>query len=185
MLAAIGVILGLLPTILSMVGLSVIETGVLALRQHFFAFLLALSSPAALPSRTLDYRNSKELLQQRLLCYRLKADAMFTVHRRVLPGLQYVLATAAVANLAHVTWELFTKTVTANSAVTKYLPGLWVATSVVIHVNDAWAVRLRISITAQQILSSRMEDQCSTVTSDTPPQVRNTALYSRLLARVY
>jgi hypothetical protein len=146
MFASAGVLLALLPTTLSLAGPSTIETGILAQRRPFLAFLLALCSPAASPIRTIDYRDPQELLRRKPDIYRIKADGISVAARRVISGLEYLLTTAAIANVAHVTWELSVKTVTAVSTVTEFLPALWVATSVIIHILGAWAVRLRTSI---------------------------------------
>lgn len=146
MLATAGVLLGLLPTTLSLVGSSNIETGVLALRRPFLAFLLALGSPAVSPIRTFDYRSPRELLQRSPDNYHVKMVRLSGTMRRVTLSLEYLFTIVAIVNLAHVTWELSLRTVTAVAAVTDYLPILWVATSIIIHMLGAWAVRLRVSI---------------------------------------
>lgn len=61
-------------------------------------------------------------------------------------GLEYLFTIAAIVNVAHVTWELSIKTVTAVATESEYLLALWVATSVIIHIFGAWAVSCRMSI---------------------------------------
>jgi hypothetical protein len=146
MLAAAGVLLGLLPTTLSLVGPSIVETGILAQRRPFLAFLLAFCSPSASPIKTFDYCSPRELLQQRPGGYRVSVNGISIISRSTISVLEYLLTGAALANLALVTWELSIKTVTAVAAVTAYLPALWVSTSIIIHVLGAWAVKLRVSI---------------------------------------
>jgi len=150
MLAVSGVLLGLLPTTLSLVGSSNVETGVLALRRPLLACLLALSSPAVSPIRTFEYHSPRELLQRRPDSYRVNSAELSRPARIAISTAQYVCATAAIVNVVHVTWEFSMRTVTAIAAVTEYLPGLWVATTVVIHVFGAWAVRLRTGILASE-----------------------------------
>ncbi|KAL2131282.1 hypothetical protein VTI74DRAFT_5313 [Chaetomium olivicolor] len=57
-----GVLLGLLPTILSLAGPGTAETGLLAQRRPFLASLIALGSPAVSPHRMFMSSNPAELL---------------------------------------------------------------------------------------------------------------------------
>ena len=61
--AAAAVLLGLLPTTLSLVGSSTIETGLLALRRPALAGLLAAGAPAVSPIRTFEYCDPKDILR--------------------------------------------------------------------------------------------------------------------------
>lgn len=54
-MAAAGVLLGLLPTILSFVGSNTTQTALLALRRPLLALLVATGAPAVAPTRTFEY----------------------------------------------------------------------------------------------------------------------------------
>lgn len=54
-LAAASVLLGLLPTILGMVGSNTVEIGLLALQRPVLAFLLSLGAPVISPIRSFEY----------------------------------------------------------------------------------------------------------------------------------
>ncbi|KAH6854688.1 hypothetical protein B0I37DRAFT_349976 [Chaetomium sp. MPI-CAGE-AT-0009] len=61
-MGAAGVLLGLLPTILSLAGPDIAETGLLAQHRPFLALLIALGSPAVSPSRMFRPTSPAKLL---------------------------------------------------------------------------------------------------------------------------
>lgn len=63
-MAAAAVLLGLLPTTLSLIGSNTVETGVLALRRPFLATLLAAGTPAVVPMRMFDYDDPVKLMNK-------------------------------------------------------------------------------------------------------------------------
>ena len=56
-LAAAGVLLGLLPSILALVASSFVESGPLSMRRPVLGFLLALGSPVVSPIRIFDFQD--------------------------------------------------------------------------------------------------------------------------------
>src|SRR5271168_4649706 len=129
-MAAAAVLLGLLPTTLGLVGSTTMEVGLVALRRPLLAFLLAAGAPAVSPIRTFDYVDPKELLQKK------PAIAL----------LQYVVAAAAVLNLATVSYELCIRTVCSFAPETAYEPALWAFLAVAVHLFGSWSVYLRVRI---------------------------------------
>ncbi|KAJ6186461.1 hypothetical protein N7519_007762 [Penicillium mononematosum] len=103
-MAAAGVILGLLPTTLCLVGSSTAETGLLALRRPLLSLLLVCGAPVASPIRTFEYRGPIDLVRKRSKS--IDASRFTPLSAAVIVALQYIFAFLAVANLAHVSWEL-------------------------------------------------------------------------------
>lgn len=120
-LAAASVLLGLLPTILGMVGSNTTEIGLLALRQPVFAFLLSLGAPVISPIRSFEYRDPFELLQ-----FKKNDIRPFVNRRQLLYCIEYVVIFAAIGNVIHVTWQLCVYSLCAFSGSTQWLPALYV-----------------------------------------------------------
>ncbi|OGE49894.1 hypothetical protein PENARI_c019G11500 [Penicillium arizonense] len=102
-MASAGVILGLLPTTLSLVGSTTVETGLLALRRPFLSLLLACGTPAVSPVRSFEYRDPIDLLRRTPTT--IDIPKFNPMSATVIVIFQYIFALAAVANLAHVSWE--------------------------------------------------------------------------------
>ncbi|KIW24268.1 uncharacterized protein PV07_09995 [Cladophialophora immunda] len=145
-MAAAAVLLGLLPTTLGLVGSTTVEVGLVALRRPFLSFLLAAGAPAVSPIRTFDYIDTTELLERKPKTVRIKQmsrPAGFCVSL-----FQYVMAAAAVVNLAFVSYEICVRTICSFAPETAYLPALWAFLAVAVHFFGTWSVycRTRISI---------------------------------------
>ena len=63
-MAAASVLLGLLPTILSLAGSSTVEVGLVALQRPLLALLLGTASPAVNPLRTFEYGAPARLMSR-------------------------------------------------------------------------------------------------------------------------
>lgn len=140
-MASASVVLGILPTTLGLVGSTTAETGFLALRRPLLSLLLACGTPAVSPVRTFEYRDPIDLLRTKhnsinVPKFKPKTAAIIVI-------LQYVLALLAVANLAHVSWELSVKTVCSFSSDSAFQPALWGFLALVIHFAGCLAVVLR------------------------------------------
>ncbi|KAL6415677.1 hypothetical protein AUP68_02243 [Ilyonectria robusta] len=152
-LAAASVLLGLLPTILGMVGSNTTEIGLLALRQPVFAFLLSLGAPVISPIRSFEYRDPFELLQ-------LKKDDIrpFVNWRRLLYFVEYLVTFTAVGNVVHVTWQLSVSSLCAFSGSSQWLPAFWFGISVIPHFFGAYAVRLRFKKSDIPIIKALLDE---------------------------
>ena len=142
-MASAAIFLGLLPTTLSLVGPSTVETGLLALRRPLLSLLLASGAPAVSPIRTFEYRLPAELIRKRP--DGIDAPRFTSRSAAILASLEYLFACAAVVNLAHVSWELGFKTVCSFSSETNFLPALWTFLALSVHIIGTVAVILRVS----------------------------------------
>jgi hypothetical protein len=143
-MAAAAVVLGLLPTTLGLVGSTTMEVGLVALRRPFLAFLLAAGAPAVSPIRTFDYVDSKELLQKKPGS--VKVFSMGPTRKPAVALLQYVVAAAAVLNLATVSYGLCIRTVSSFTPETAYEPALWAFLAVAVHLFGTLSVHIRVRI---------------------------------------
>jgi hypothetical protein len=144
--ASAAVLLGIMPTTLGLVGSNTVETALLALRRPILALLLAGGAPTVSPLRSFDYGQPHEVLAKPFK-HRgfpdLKSSPGFAV---ALALLEYVFAGIAVANLAHVCWQLSDLAVCGFAPETAYLPLLWAFLALVVHLFGAITNRLRISL---------------------------------------
>ncbi|KAE8418853.1 hypothetical protein BDV36DRAFT_294708 [Aspergillus pseudocaelatus] len=146
-MAAAGVLLGLLPTILSLAGSSTVETGLLAQRRPFLALLLAAGAPAVSPIRTFDYRDPLQLLCSSSDSIQLLPVLQSRgIWRFAIIPIQYLLAMGAVANVAHASWQLGVQTLCSFSTETTFHPLLWAFSALILDILGAIAVKLRIRI---------------------------------------
>lgn len=138
------VLLGLLPGMLALAGFTTIEIGVLALRRPLLAFLLAAGSPAANPLRTAAYKGSSDIFEWSA-CGNF-VSGLDRGWRRLIAAAQYLLALAAIANLALLCWELGVRTVLAWSPNSVVYPGVWALLAVGMHISGVIAVSLRVRL---------------------------------------
>ncbi|KAF2718658.1 hypothetical protein K431DRAFT_296658 [Polychaeton citri CBS 116435] len=140
-MASAAVLLGLLPTILAMVGSSTIETGILALKRPVLAFFLAAGTPSVNPIRTFEYHDPQEILQLRDGALRM--PELSGVMVTAVGVTQYLLAFGAVGNLAVVSYQLSVQTICSFAQETAFLPALYAFLAVAIHIAGSTAVALR------------------------------------------
>ncbi|KAL2135821.1 hypothetical protein VTI74DRAFT_6750 [Chaetomium olivicolor] len=169
-MAAAAVLLGLLPTTLSLIGSNTIETGVLALRRPVLAGLLAAGAPSVAPMRMFEYDDPAELLLGGTGGGSAAAglvDAVMVattrrsgVLRLVVVVLEYLVAAAAVANLAHLSYLLSVQAVCSFSSETAFHPALWAALALALHVWGAMAVRLRVCLRKEDAGSGGEGEGC-------------------------
>lgn len=137
-----SVLLGLLPTILSYVGPSYVEVGLLAQRRLLLALLVAAGSPAVSPIRTIDYQNPKQLLELNPgSIAEFEPTGGFEI---VVSALEYTVVFAAIANLIVVTWQLCIRTICNFGTNIIWFPVLWPAFAVLIHIVAMIAVRSKV-----------------------------------------
>ncbi|KAI1733655.1 hypothetical protein F4680DRAFT_454718 [Xylaria scruposa] len=144
-MAAAAVVLGLLPTTLSLAGCNTAEIGLLALRRPILALLLATGAPSVSPIRAFEYREPIHMLRDGIVGFK----AIFKLHESwamALVFLQYFLVLGATANLVHVSWELGSQTVISFSSDSSYQPLLWYLFTLVIHTFGTLTVYLRVSL---------------------------------------
>ncbi|KAJ2985236.1 hypothetical protein NUW58_g5644 [Xylaria curta] len=144
-IAAAAVVLGLLPTTLSLAGSSTAEIGLLALRRPILALFLSTGAPAVSPIRAFDYREPIHMLRDGgagfIAMFKLSEPWAIT-----LSILQYVVVIGATANLIQVSWTLGTQAVISFCSDNPYQPLLWSLFALIIHVFGTIAVHLRVRL---------------------------------------
>jgi hypothetical protein len=146
-MASAQVLLGLMPTILAVLGSSLQETAMLFVlgKRPLLALCLSVGSPAVYFDRTFHYRQQIESLERAKdwapsLNAFLKGNFGITL-------IEYVLALAAIANIGYLSYELTDKVSFSFAQNTGYLPVIWAFVGAVIHLLGALALWLRTSVT--------------------------------------
>ncbi|KAI1816652.1 hypothetical protein GGS20DRAFT_201955 [Poronia punctata] len=139
------VLLGVTPPILATLGASTDELAMLSVigRRPLLGLLLAFGSPSVYMDRVFDFRQPEMILaptRGRYHAYR--PDTKFKMF--LLTSLQYVLALAAVTNIAVLNWQLGVGTLCAWWPETIFGPLVWGVLSVPIHLGGIFSVRLRL-----------------------------------------
>ena len=145
-MAAASVVLGLLPTILSLAGSSTVEVGLVALQRPLLALLLGTTSPAVNPLRTFEYGAPASLMSRK--DYSAEPPTIPAYLRQPVSGMQYALALAAIFNVAMVTYSLSIQTYSVSN---QYVPIIliWMCLGIFIHILGAVALRLRLKIVVE------------------------------------
>lgn len=123
------------------------QTGLLAQRRPFLAFLLAVGAPAVSIIRTFDYRDPLQVV-----CTSSDSNHLLpALHPRrtwcfATILVQYLLAVSAVVNVAHTSWQLCVQTLCSFSTETTFHRLLWTFSALIIHILGAIAVNRRIRI---------------------------------------
>ncbi|MCJ1376726.1 hypothetical protein MMC20_007971 [Loxospora ochrophaea] len=131
-MARAGVILGLMPTLLSNFGPTPAESSLLMLERPILAVLLAVGSPAMYLSRPFDNYEPLEPLSRPSI--RFPAALMTSRAFPVVNIVRYFLATSAAANVITVSLELGRKTVMVWKKPNSYLPLTWALLPVAGHI---------------------------------------------------
>jgi hypothetical protein len=131
-MASANVVLGLLPTILALLGSTTPELALLSSRRPLLALLLSIGSPTVNPIRTFEYHDPIEALRQgrgvvgqNLFCSDHKS--------RLLVVFELITTGAALANIWTVSLQLGQRTVNTRSCNSIWLEMLWVGLAVIIH----------------------------------------------------
>ncbi|KAF2489027.1 hypothetical protein BU16DRAFT_532053 [Lophium mytilinum] len=142
-----GVVLGLMPTLLSTIGLSVAETSLLSSYRPLLSFLLSLGAPAVWPTRLLEYSDPTHVLcggssvseggssRGSMLAFRISPRWAGIAHP--LSAAQYLLAAGAAANVMSTSVELGRKTILSWDCTVTFGPLLWGTLACVVHVVSA------------------------------------------------
>ncbi|KAI0411495.1 hypothetical protein F5X98DRAFT_357095 [Xylaria grammica] len=145
-IAASSVALGLLPTILSLLGPSITDQAVLSMRRPLLAFLLAAGSPAVNPQLRDEYT---ALIERKLSS---GANITRTGPRRsvwskrvILVSLvEHAAALGAMLNIAILAYQLSIFAVTSFAVRWGYLPALWAGLTLLIHGASFLALRVKV-----------------------------------------
>lgn len=130
-----GIMLGILPTLLSWIGVSISETALLSAHRPILSFLLSLAAPAIWPTRVFEYSNPADLLAT--------GPGKLELHRLgpwkagLLSALEYTFAIAAVVNIFLLSWDMGNKTILSWGCTNVVGPLLWTSLAAVLHAISA------------------------------------------------
>jgi hypothetical protein len=144
-MASAAVLLGIMPFALSVLGSSSEESALLYVisRRPVLTTLLLAGGPVLTALRPFEFKNPVDILRAREgRFYSLRIGPPW-----VILLLEYTVALAAVANVVHVTYQLGVGVITMILPDSSYLPGLWAATGIVVHIIGALCLKSRLRLT--------------------------------------
>ena len=139
-MASAAVILGLTPTILTMLGCRTTEIALLSTRRPFLSLLLALGSPSAVPVRTYEYDDVFEILKTN---ENPRQDTKSFLRKVLEVVAGYLLAIGAILNVAVVSYELGQKALFNFACNQATLASVWAFLAVLVQIFGCVAFQLR------------------------------------------
>jgi hypothetical protein len=130
-MASAGIILGLMPYLLSYLGPSISESGIVMLRRPFLAVLLVIGGPSIYPARVSEHYDSFEALKPVSWSHTAISPAWRT--RAIIAVVEFSIAGIAAANTVIICLELGFKTIITWKKRQTYLPIMWVFLSLFVH----------------------------------------------------
>lgn len=155
-MASAGVVLGLMPSLLSSLGPTLAESSLLMLERPLLSSLLVLGGPALYPFRPFDHQDPLEALKQpsRTLP---RIPSSHGAHLMI-SLVQYLLALAAAVNVVTVSLQLGVQTVVTWKKDQSYYPLAWVILPLAIHLIAT--ARLHASLKKVRILPESQLPRC-------------------------
>ncbi|KAH7261944.1 hypothetical protein BKA59DRAFT_7277 [Fusarium tricinctum] len=144
-LASAAVILGLAPSVLQLMSASYLDTAVLAYRRPGLAFLLSMASSGVRPLTATEYDDFVTTMGTDPFHTNFGKPRSFWIPT-VVSILEYLVAIGAVANNAYLTYQLSVWAVCTFSPAEDFLPAVWTAAALAIHLAGYLAARLRITV---------------------------------------
>lgn len=105
--ASTAVLLGMIPSVLSILGSSPVELSLLSTRRPMLSLLLVLGAPVVNPIRLFDYINPEAILKSS--SESANTEGKNRIPPRIVALLQHLFAFGAAANIAIIAFELNTK----------------------------------------------------------------------------
>lgn len=138
------VLLGVTPTILAILGSSYTELALLNIvaKRPMLSYLLALGSPSVYMSRAFEYTDPATLLQDRR--GRLRQHNWTGWKLQLLMVGEYVVALAAISNIALMNWHLGIRTVCSIWSDNVIAPILWSTLTVVAHAMGSMLLGMQV-----------------------------------------
>jgi hypothetical protein len=142
-----SLVLGLSPILLSSIGPTVSEIGLLSLRRPILSLLLTFGTVGVYPSRILSYMEDSALdiiaEPTTLAVFLNKTLVHDTIRRRAtaISVAQYVMVALAVFNVTYTSWQLGVATVLNFVCQSSFMPLIWTTLPVFIHLPAALALR--------------------------------------------
>jgi hypothetical protein len=142
-MASSSVVLGLMPTILSLLGTTTPELALLSSRRPLLAFFLSIGSPPVNPIRAFDYHQPIEALKHGKSLLGGKFQLKYS---RLIVLLELIATGAAFANIWTVTLQLGQWTVISTGCGFIWKEMIWVGSAVVIHLFGTLAFSFRTKV---------------------------------------
>ena len=139
-MASAGVVLGLMPSLLSSFGPTMEESWTLVLERPLLASLLAIGAPAFYPFRRHDHQDPLEALKQPF--QKLPRVASIWWAHLLISLMQYLLATAAAVNVVALSLQLGLKTVVTWKKAQSTLPLVWATLPLAVHICAIFRIDL-------------------------------------------
>jgi len=133
-----------MPFALSVLGSSSEESALLYVisRRPVLTTLLLAGSPVVVALRPFEFKDPVGILRSREgRFYSLKVGPSW-----IILALEYLIALASVANVVHVTYQLGVGVITMILPDSSYLPGLWGAAGILVHVIGAMCLKSRLRL---------------------------------------
>ncbi|KAF7507668.1 hypothetical protein GJ744_010221 [Endocarpon pusillum] len=134
-MASAGIVLGLMPSLLSSFGPTLAESSTLVLERPFLSLLLAIGAPAFYPFRAFDDQHPFEALKRPFRTLQHISSSRWP--HVLIKLLQYLLALAGAVNVVETSLQLGMKTVVTWKKDQSYLPLVWVLLPLAIHLFAA------------------------------------------------
>jgi len=143
-MASAAVLLGIMPFALSVLGSSSEESALLYVisRRPLLTTLLLAGAPVVVALRPFEYKDPYLIIQSR----ERRFHSLRLGPKWLILVLEYGLALASVANVVHVTYQLGAGVTTMILPEASYLPGLWAATGILVHVIGAMCLKSRLRL---------------------------------------
>ncbi|RBR09656.1 uncharacterized protein FIESC28_09768 [Fusarium coffeatum] len=144
-LASSAVILGLAPAILQLMSASYLDTAMLSFRRPGLAFLLSMASSGVRPLGAGEYDGYIDTMGTEPFRTNFGRPHSSSIPAFV-SGLEYTVATAAVANNAYLAYQLSTWAVCTFAPGQDFLPAVWTVAAVAIHLVGYIAAGLKVTV---------------------------------------
>ncbi|KAM0555060.1 hypothetical protein ACHAPJ_006409 [Fusarium lateritium] len=144
-LASAAVILGLAPSMLQLMSASYLDTAILAFRRPGLSLLLAMSSSGVRPLTATEYDDFVKTMGNDPFHTNF-GNPQSVWAPTVVSLLEYVFAAASVANNAHLAYQLSTWAVCTFAPAQDFLPAVWTAAALAIHLVGYLAAKMKITV---------------------------------------
>ncbi|KLO81518.1 uncharacterized protein LW93_8229 [Fusarium fujikuroi] len=152
-LASAAVILGLAPSVLQLLSASYLDTAILAYRRPGLALLLAMCSSGVKPLTASEYDDFIAKMGA-------ESSTTFGVPRfvgaqAIVSWAEYIIAAASVTNNAYLTYQLCLQAVCTFAPAEDFLPAIWTASALAIHLFGYITARLKITVDTKSAWEDR------------------------------
>lgn len=144
-MTAAQVLLGVMPTVLAVMGPSTEEMSMLAnvARRPLLALMLAAGSPSVYFSRAFEYHDPAQILHDHPSRLPQWRPSMW-YYKLSISMAEYIIALAAIANIATLNWELGVKATCTLWTNRTFGPTIWALLGLVVHIFGTIGLRLRV-----------------------------------------